>query len=86
MKFTEKQVRMAARLYDARDSMRLLFAKSYQDRITPYREIIRGAMAKNACEAIEAVIEVARAFPDIHGVGLAMLLAAAVEEVEATPA
>ena len=84
--FTEKQVRMAAKLYEARDSMRGLFGARYQERLSPYREIIRGAMAKHSCDELEAVLEIKRFDPSLDGVELAMLLAAAVEEVESTSA
>ncbi len=86
----EKRIKMAARLYEARTTARTLFAEHYEEKLAPYRKVVRAvAEAEHGGNEIGAVTTVATKlqadpkFDGNPGVLLMMLMAAAVEEIEA---
>lgn len=86
----EKRIKLAAQLYEARDTARTLFAERYEERLAPYRKVVRAvADAEHDGNEIPAVTAVAKklnadpTFSGDPGVTLMMLMAAAVEEIEA---
>jgi hypothetical protein len=77
---------LTAQLLETRDTIKKLFDHRYKEVIRPWRDIVRASMKKNGCKAIEVPVivskemEAAGAF--MSGETLAMLTAAAVEEIE----
>lgn len=50
-----ERVRLAARLYDARDTVRRLFAERYEEKVEPWRAVVRELMAEWKCGALQVV-------------------------------
>lgn len=79
---TEKQVQIAAKLYDARSTMRSLLGDKYPERIKEYKGFIRSAMQKYKIDYLQATLRIGKelqALPDDTSVGQGMIFAACVE-------
>ena len=83
---TEKQVKIVAGLYEARDTMRRLLGEKYPERVAEFKKYIRGGMAKWGIGYMEATLRIAKGLQaeDPHGSGMqqGMIYAACVEILE----
>lgn len=77
----EKQVRMAARLYEMRDTARRLLGDKYAQHMAEVGTTLRRVADATKREPLEVAIEAAR---DADGLAQCYLLAAAVELTEPT--
>lgn len=86
----EQNIKTAAKLYEARDTMKGLFGDRYPEKVGQYRNIIRNASKQLKCDVLvtapRIVANAAKAGVEIDGVGVALLLAATVEELESMAA
>lgn len=82
--FTEQQVRLAARMYEIRDTSRRLLGEKYQETMAHYRLYIGRAMKQWGCGALEATQRLIEALQQDHDTGVIQmhLLAACVEMCE----
>lgn len=79
----EQQIKIAAKLYQCRETAKNLFRKEFNEKIEPYKKIIAGvAKDKNINElkALTLICEDERI--SSHGITLIVLMAAAVELIE----
>ncbi len=90
MKLDEKTIRMASRLYAARDSARKFLGKNYLATMASMQEIIREFMKNRSCDALPAtmaiVTQLQKENPHVSGYEQMLILAAYVEMVEPTKA
>lgn len=76
-------IQMAAKLYDARDSAKVLLAERYFPRIDAFQERIRNAMRASGAEEMVVAIRMADALAKAGcGMDSIVMLAAAVEMIE----
>jgi phage gp36-like protein len=80
----ERTVRMAAKLYEAREALQDLFGDAYAARMELPRKVIRAVMERHACSALEAVLRV-HEDDEINEHMTIQLLAAAVDVSEGKP-
>lgn len=81
MTATEREVKLAASLYECRDSMRVWWGDAYAERIKERRKLIEAQMADDKSESVlDAALTIAKTMPG--GVSVMMVLAAAVEMIE----
>lgn len=80
---TEKQVQTAARLYEARGTMRSLLGEKYPARVEVFKQYIWDVMAKTGCDYMMATIQIAKALAadttKDNGMQQGMIYAACVE-------
>jgi hypothetical protein len=77
---TETQIRTAAKLFDARDSMRRLHGDKWPQKINEISPIIRGVAAKGKVSLLSAAIQIAhKASEDGQPMASVMVLAVACE-------
>jgi hypothetical protein len=77
---------MAVRLYEARRVLRDFYGLEYAEKVAPWRDVIRIAVARTGKGTVEAMLTVVaklRERGQADGMVVPMLLAAAVEEVAA---
>jgi hypothetical protein len=55
---SERVVKIANRLYEARDSARLILGEKYHERIQEDQKLIRAVMAAHSCEALAATMAI----------------------------
>jgi len=84
MQATEKQVTMAAQLYDMRDKARRLLGEKYNPHMAELGKILTMMAARDKKEPLAVAIEVAKK-RELIGMDLMMLMAAVVELSEPTP-
>lgn len=84
MQATEKQVTMAAQLYDMRDKARRLLGDKYKPHMAELGKILTMTAARDKKEPLAVAIEVAKK-RELIGMDLMMVMAAAVELAEPTP-
>jgi len=81
----ESQVKLAAKVYEMRDTSRRLLGERYADSIEHYGKYIQAAMQKYGCDALAATKQILeqlqRDVPD-SGMTQMQLVAALVEMVE----
>lgn len=85
----ENAVKLAARLYKARDAMRRLYGHDYPKKVAMFQEFIRAEMTKRKLDAINATMSlVAGLQKHDSGSGMtqALVLAAYVEMIEPSEA
>ena len=49
---TERDVRLAAKLEDTRETIRRLWGDDYEKHIAPHRDLVRAAMLKHGAQAL----------------------------------
>lgn len=77
---TESQIRTAAKLFDARDSMRRLHGDNWPQKIKEISPIIRGVAAEGKVSILSAAIQIAhKASEDGQPMASVMVLAVACE-------
>ncbi len=84
MQATEKQVTMAAQLYDMRDKARRMLGDKYKPHMTDLGKILTMTAERDKKEPLAVAIEVAKK-RGLVGMDLMMVMAAAVELAEPTP-
>ena len=84
MKSTEKQVAMAAQLYDMRDKARRLLSDKYKPHMAELKKILKITTNRDKKNALSVAIEVCKK-RELIGMDLMMVMAAAVELAEPTP-
>ena len=84
MQATEKQVTIAAQLYDMRDKARRLLGDKYKPHMAELGKILTMTAARDKKEPLAVAIEVAKK-RELIGMDLMMVMAAAVELAEPTP-
>lgn len=79
----EKQIKMAAKLYQCRDTAKRFFGTEFNERIAPYKRLIEERQKASGRETLECLIDCLN-LESIQGNGMAMLMfnAAAVEIIE----
>lgn len=80
---TEEQVRMATKLYDARDAARVLLGDRYSATIASGAQMIRAVMDKHGCGELDAALKLGKEVKD-DARALMIVLASAVEMMEPT--
>jgi hypothetical protein len=86
--FTEKQVNLAAKLYDARKTaLALLGPEKFKTEIAEYQHYIRCAQDKLNCNEVQAVTDIVKTLMKggHDGIPIMLALAAYVEMIEPTP-
>lgn len=80
---TEQQIKMAAKLYECRDTARKFFKGDFPERIKFYKEVIQAYQSKHGTEVIPSVTAIC-GFDAVKGEAMAvmMFMAAAVELIE----
>lgn len=84
MSHTEKQVAMAAQLYDMRDRARRLLGDNYKPHMAELGKILKATADRDKKDALSVAIEVCKK-RELIGMELMMVMAAAVELTEPTP-
>lgn len=84
---TEKVIRLAAKLYDARDHVKLLLGDAYAMRMRDGGKLLTGVAKSRGCGVLEVATEMARLMADEDKPFAAMaIIAAAVELLEPSTA
>ena len=81
MQANEKQVKMAARLYEMRDTARRLLGANYKPHMAELGRILTMTAERDRKEPLAVAIEVCKK-RDLIGMDLIMVMAAAVELAE----
>lgn len=84
MAASEKQVRIAARLYEIRDAMRRLFGERYAEQLKPFQQMLERLKEQSGLDTLAAATYIAKQL-DAGDPAIMMLMAAAVEIVEPSP-
>ena len=84
MQATEKQVAMAAQLYDMRDKARRLLGAKYKPHMAELGKILTMTAARDKKSVLAVATEVAKT-RELIGMDLLLVMAAAVELTEPTP-
>ena len=84
MQATEKQVKMAAQLYDMRDKARRLLGERYKPHMAERGRILAMTAERDKKSVLAVATEVAKK-RELIGLDLMMVMAAAVELTEPTP-
>ena len=86
MRNPEQAIRIAAKLYEARDAMQRLMGARYFTAVGHWRAVVRACMARHACPASETPLhlekDLSEAGHQLDGSETAMLFSAVVEEIE----
>jgi len=79
----EKQIKMAAKLYECRDTAKKFLGAEYKERLKPYTQILKATMKANNLEEIPALLKVSQTetYQD-NPIGQMMFMAATVELIE----
>jgi uncharacterized membrane protein len=79
----EQQVKIAAKLYQCRDTAKRFFRDEYEAKLKPYKNIIESHQKKFNLDVLPSVLELC-SFESVRDNGMATMLfmAAAVEMVE----
>lgn len=84
MQATEKQVKMAAQLYDMRDRAKRLLGERYKPHMAELGRILTATAERDKKSVLAVATEVAKK-RELIGMDLMMVMAAAVELSEPTP-
>lgn len=83
MAITEKEIKMAAKLYECRDTAKRFFRDEYAEKLKPYTHIIKQVMAANKIDVIPALLKVAQTQTyQENAMGQMLFMAATVELIE----
>ena len=79
----EKQIKIAAKLYECRDTAKRLFKDDYFERIEPYKKLIQAVMKANNIGEIPALLKISQTETyQENEVGQMMFIAAVTELME----
>jgi len=79
----EKEIKIAAKLYNCRDTAKRFFADKYEEKLIPYKNAIKKHQETFKLDVLESVLEISN-FESLRDNGMAtmLLMAAAVELIE----
>jgi len=79
----ENPIKMAARLYQCRDTAKRFFRDEYQEKLKPYTHILSAVMKANNLDEIPALLKISEThtYQD-NAMGQMMFMAAVVEMIE----
>jgi hypothetical protein len=79
----EQQVKMAAKLYNCRDTAKKFFKDEYKSRLDPYTHILKQVMQANSLEVIPALLKISETeMYKENGMAQMMFMTAVVELIE----
>lgn len=79
----EKEIKMAAKLYECRDTAKSFFKEKFKEKLQPYTHIIQEVMKANNLEEIPALLKISKAqHYQENGFAQMMYMAAVVELIE----
>jgi len=80
----EKQIKIAAKLYQCRDTAKRFYRDEFKDKIEPYKECIRKYMVNSGKDELLSVMEICEIdeIKDKGGFAIIMFMAAATELIE----
>lgn len=83
MAITEREIKMAAKLYKCRDSAKALYKNEYNEKLRTYKNVIEAHMKKFNIDVLPSVLEIC-SFESVRDNAMAQMLfmAAAVELIE----
>lgn len=88
MPVTEKEITIAAKLYDARRTVRRFHREKWREKLEPARELVQRYMDRKECDALIAATRICqhiqRTYPGQYGHDQLLIMAAAVEIIEPT--
>lgn len=82
---TLNTIQIAAKLYDARDTMRSFWGEKYPEKVEDYKKYILAAMKKYGCDEMKAtmkLVELLQEKEQDSGMHQALILASYVEIIE----
>jgi hypothetical protein len=80
----EKQIKLAAKLYQCRDTAKRFYREEFTSKIEPYKDLIKRHMELKQLDELKSAMEICE-IPELKGNGgftIIMILAAAVELME----
>lgn len=79
----ETQIKIAAKLYECRDTAKRFFREEYAEKLKPYMHIIQEVMKANELEVLEAILKISKTKTYLDdGMVQMLFMAAAVELME----
>lgn len=80
----EKQIKIAAKLYQCRDTAKRFYRDEFKDKIEPYKECIRKYMVNSGKNELLSVMEICEIdeIKEKGGFAIIMFMAAATELIE----
>jgi hypothetical protein len=79
----EKEIKIAAKLYECRDTAKRFFREKYAERLKPYMHIVQEVMKANELEVLEAILKISKTQTNQEdGMRQMLFMAAAVELIE----
>jgi len=79
----EQQIKMAAKLYECRDTARRFFGEEYKQKLEFYTHILKQVMKDNDLEEIPALLKISKTqHYQENGMAQMMYMAAVVELIE----
>jgi len=79
----ETQIKIAAKLYECRDTAKRFFREEYAEKLKPYIAIIKAVMKANELDELGAILRISKTETyQENGMGQMMFMAAAVELME----
>lgn len=79
----EQQIKMAAKLYECRDTAKKLFKHEYKEKLKPYTVLLQNVMKANNLEEIPALLLISKTETyQESGMAQMMFMAAVVELIE----
>lgn len=81
MSATQKQVQMAAKLYEMRDAAKRLLGDVYKQRMAETGRLLTEAAERNKVEPLAVAVRLCKS-PNLSGIDRVMVMAAAVELAE----
>jgi hypothetical protein len=81
----EQQIRIASKLYEARDAARSLLGDRYAERVGEVRAVIRGLASAEKINTLSAALNLGQRVAEVDdGYTLMLVMAAACEEAESS--
>jgi len=79
----EKQIKIAAKLYECRDTAKRFFREEYAEKLKPYISIIKAVMKANELDELQAILKISQTETyQENGMTQMLFMAAAVELME----
>lgn len=79
----ETQIKIAAKLYECRDTAKRFFREEYAEKLKPYIAIIKAVMKANQLDELGAILRISKTETyQENGMAQMMFMAAAVEMME----
>jgi len=79
----EQKIKIAAKLYECRDTAKRFFSEKYAERLNPYIHIIKEVMKANQLDELEAILRISKTKTyQEDGMVQMIFLAAVVELIE----